>query len=394
MCVREAIKDNDAFKELAKVYQQKENAIEKYKKAGKKVVGYLGNDVPDELLIAADYLPVRISGNCKITLVEADKYLEYSFDPVVRSQFQKIVDGSLYALMDHLVISNSTDVLIRLYYYLREIRRIEPEKPIPPIYFLDMLFTRTRTHQVYNFNRMNKFKKTIETWIGKDITEKDLKKSIDICNENRDLLRQIEELRICDKPRITGMEALHLIGSSMYMPKQEHSLLLKQFLESHKELPDVSGKRIFVTGSVHEDISFYELVERAGAVIVAEDHDMGNRYFDKNVETDSDLLHSIVNRYMLRMFSPKKAFVSQRVAALKEQIERTKPDGVIFFMRQYDDPSSWDYPEQAKMLKELNIPSLLLVRQPHDLSKADGLKEKVEAFISALDQEKGGCKNE
>ena len=63
-------------------------------------------------------------------------------------------------------------------------------------------------------------------------------------------------------------------------------------------------------------------------------------------------------------------------------------------MRQYDDPSSWDYPEQAKMLKELNIPSLLLVRQPHDLSKSDGLKEKVEAFISALDQEKGGCKNE
>ncbi|AOT69814.1 2-hydroxyacyl-CoA dehydratase subunit D [Geosporobacter ferrireducens] len=384
MDARRAVIENDAFMSLASAYKEREKTAEKYRNKGKKTVGCIGSDVPEELFIAADYLPIRISADSRISLEDTDEYLEYAFDPLVRSQFQKIIDGTCYSLFDYLVISNSTDVLVRVNYYLREVRRIEPEKLIPSIYFLDILFTRARMYQVYNFNKIKKLKETIEIWNGKEITNRAMKNAIAICNENRELLRQAEALRISDKPKLSGVEALQIIGSSMYMPKEEHSNILKELLKSKEDFPEISGPRIFVTGSTHEDTAFYEMVEGAGAIIIAEDHDFGNRHFDKNVETTDDPIHAILNRYMLRIFSSKKAFVSQRVEALKEQMTKTKPDGVIFFMRQYDDPGSWDYPEQAKMLKELNIPSILLVKQPYDISKAEELREKIDTFIEAL----------
>ena len=133
---------SEAFAALKDVYDHRDREAAKWRAAGKKVIGELGCDVPDELIIAAGMLPVQIYADPQRPLTETDKYLEYAFDPAVRAQFEKIVDGTYYDQIDALAISNSTDVIIRVFLYLREIHRVEPEKPVPPVAFERLLSTR------------------------------------------------------------------------------------------------------------------------------------------------------------------------------------------------------------------------------------------------------------
>ena len=77
------------------------------------------------------------------------------------------------------------------------------------------------------------------------------------------------------KKLVSGLEALQITGASMYLPREEHSALLNEFLQEAKNRPGFNGVPLFVTGSAQEHPYFYRLVETCGAVIVAEDHDWG-----------------------------------------------------------------------------------------------------------------------
>ena len=148
MGIRKCALSSSAFRKLKEYYDNREAASEKWRMQGRKVVGELGADVPDEYIIAAGMLPVRIYAAPKECLPEAERFLEYAFDPMMRAKFEKIADGTYAREIDALAVSNSTDVIIRLYLYLRELHRVEPERPLPEMAFIDWLFTRNRLHQI------------------------------------------------------------------------------------------------------------------------------------------------------------------------------------------------------------------------------------------------------
>ncbi|HUV73777.1 MAG TPA: 2-hydroxyacyl-CoA dehydratase, partial [Anaerolineae bacterium] len=111
--------------ELVRAYHERERAALEWKEQGGQVVGCLGSDVPEELLVAAGVFPVRICGDPEAELQAADRYIERAFNPRVRSQFLRIIDGS-YSYLDHLIVSSSSDALVRVFYYLRALRGMEP----------------------------------------------------------------------------------------------------------------------------------------------------------------------------------------------------------------------------------------------------------------------------
>jgi benzoyl-CoA reductase subunit C len=121
------------------------------------------------------------------------------------------------------------------------------------------------------------------------------KKAIAICNENRRLLSEMAALRR-EIPLVSGLEALQITGASMYLPREEHSALLRQFLQEAKERPALGGAPLFVTGSLQDHPYFYELVESCGAVIVAEDHDWGNRHFEGAIDPEADWRDALIDR--------------------------------------------------------------------------------------------------
>ena len=381
MAIRECALKNQHFARLYDVYQHRDEAALAYKKAGGKVLAKLGFDVPDELVLAAGMMPVQVYADPDKELVNTNKILEFAFDPVVRKQFEKMIDGTYKEVADYLAVSNSTDVFIRIFLYLREMIRSMPEMPVPPTTFIDMLFTRNRMHQERNELIFGLFRKQLEDWSGKPVTDEAIKTAAEICNANRAALRKIGELRHGDEVRVSGTEALVIIGSGFFMDKKEHTELVEKLAEEAAEWPVITGKRVFVTGSVHEDLLVYDMIEKAGGVVVAEDHDWGDRSYERDYNMAYPPIRAIVDRYMLRSYSSKKAFVTQRVQALNEEVASAKVDAVLFYTNIYEDSASWDYPSQKKSLDDQGIPNACFSKMLYPASDNEGLAENIAEFI-------------
>lgn len=382
--IRVCARENKSFSRLFEYYTDREKAAREFRKKGGKVVAELGCDVPDELVIAAGMFPYRVYSGESRTLYEADRYLEYSFDQLVRMQFEKIVDGSLADTADFLAISNSTDTLIRIFLYLRELKRTEPEKNIPPMDFIDWLFTRRLVHQERNEFTLSLFMKTLEEWSGRKISETDFYAAAAVCNEDREALREIMKLRHSEKPRITGCEALVIICSAFYMDRQEHAVLVRKLCEDAANWPVAEGERIFLTGSNQENLELYELIENSGAVVIGEDNDWGERFYERDSNLSLPPLRSVVDRYMLRSFSSKKALVSQRMISLVDSVDSCGAKGVIFYLNSFEEAASWDLPSQRKWLAASGIKSRVFAKMTYPASKNVGLDQSLKTFIESL----------
>lgn len=388
MSIRACALQSQAFAALKAVYDDRDAAAKAWRAAGKKVLGKVGFDVPDELVMAAGMLPVQVYADPAKPLVQTDKYLEHAFEPVVRAQFERLVDGTYSDLTDCIAISNSTDIVIRIYLYLRELKRVEPDKPIPPVAFIDWLFTRHRLHQTRNEFVISLFKEQLEQWCGYAITDDQVRAAGKICNDNREALRRMAQLRHGADVHISGSEALVIIGAGLFMEKEKHTALVRQVTEDARAWPILEGPRVFFTGANQEDTALYEKIENAGMVIVGEDTDWGDRYYDRDYNMEYPVIRAVVDRYMLREFSAKKAFVSQRVEALDREVDAVGAKGVIFYTNVYDEVATWDMPKQHKMLEAKGVLHTTFGSMLWPVEKNADLDERLAAFAGQL---KGGA---
>ena len=394
MSIRKCALESKAFAALKEAYDHRDKAAAKWRSEGKKVVGKLGYDVPDEMLIAAGMLPVQVYADGTEPLAETDKYLEYAFDPVMRAQFEKLIDGTYGEQLDALAISNSSDVIIRVYLYLRELHRVEPERKLPDFAFIDWLFTRHRLHQSRNEFVMDLFRKQVEVWAGHPVTDEKIREAGEICNENRTALREMARLRHGREVRIGGSEALVIIGAGLFMERTAHTALVRQVTEDAKNWPVLEGPRVFYTGAEQLDTALYEKIEETGLVIVGEDHNWGDRHYNRDFNMEYPVIRAVADRYMLREFSAKKAFVSQRVEALDREVDETKAEAVIFYTNLYDEVATWDIPNQRKSLEKQGIASCIFGRMLWPTEKNQGLDERLAAFAAEMRQRKKEMKVE
>lgn len=389
MSIRKCALQSEAFAALKDVYDHREAEAAKWRAAGGKVIGELGCDVPDELIIAAGMLPIRVCADPHKPLAETDKYLEYAFDPVVRAQFEKIVDGTYDNEIDALAISNSTDVIIRIFLYLRELHRVEPEKPVPPVAFIDWLFTRHNIHQARDEFVVGLFKKQVEEWAGREITDEQVRAAGQICNENRQALREMAALRRGKEVRINGSEALVIIGAGLFMERESHTRLVRQVVQDAAQWPVLTGPRVFYTGANQEDTALYEKIEAAGMVVVGEDTDWGDRHYDRDYNPRYPVIRGIVDRYLLREYSARKSTPAQRVGALDRQVDASGAQGVIFYTNQYDEVATWDMPKQRKSLEARGIRHITFGRMLWPVDRNENLEEELAGFAEKM---KGGVK--
>lgn len=384
MSIRENVLANKAFAALKDSYDHRDTVALTWKQQGKKVVGMLGYDVPQELLIAGNMLPVQVYPTPDTELGEAERYLEMSFRTTSKHYFQKLVDGTYGNLIDYLAISNSSDQFVRLYLYLRELRRAEPEKAVPEVELIDWLFSRNLMYQMRNERVMKIFWETVEQWAGRKITQDDYLRGVRVCNENRAALREFLALRRGEEVRITGTEALVVMGASLYMEKEKHTALVKELMQTASQWPVVTGKRIFVSGSDQQDLELYELIENTGAVVVGEDHGFGQRLCERDVNGNYSPLRGLVDGYMLRSPSIQKSNVTQRVQTLTQSVSEAGAQGVILVSQKYEDAISWDYPEQKKVLDTKGIPSVKISDMVYPTRDNPGLSDQIYDFIKTI----------
>jgi benzoyl-CoA reductase/2-hydroxyglutaryl-CoA dehydratase subunit BcrC/BadD/HgdB len=322
-------------------------------------IGYVGADTPVELITAAGALPVRLFGDPGASTEDGDRYLGRGVDPAARSVLSRILTG-VWDGLDALVVSRDSEASLRVFYALRELRRTEPERALPPVHLADVLHLPHRTTTAYNLVRLREFRDRLAAWTGRPITEEGLAAAIGAHDENRRLLAEAAELRRRVPARLTGTEWLAVVGAGTVMPAEEYSGLLKRLLAEAGALPEHRGTRVFLTGSGHDTPHVHRLLESSGFLVVGEDHDWGDLLFERPAGVPT--LEALAERYQHNGPSAPRASIRARAAHTVCAVRRCQADLLLSYARAHDDAPAWDFAAQRDAA---GVPAVLIDRQPY-----------------------------
>ena len=358
-----------------------EYAKEWKERTGGKVIGYFCTYVPEEILYAANILPVRILGSHEPQDV-SEPHIFAMFCPFCRDCLAQGLKGR-YDYLDGIMIAQSC-LHIRQAYTSWDLHI-----PVDFKYYLPHPMHLQSPHAVpYLTEELKIFKKAVEEWTGKQITNDDLKRGIEIMNSNRQLLQQVYELRKNPNPPLTGLEAMYMVVSSQMTDKREHNKALEELLQklSSRNL-DNPGERLMILGSEDDDTEFVAMVEDLGARFVIDEHCTGIRYFNTEVDVNEDLLASIAERYIKRIPCPSKDWPQRiRLGYILKLAKEYDVKGAIIMQMKFCDPHELDTIAIKEALeKNLNIQTLFL---EFDVTVPIGqFKTRVEAFLEIIREE-------
>src|SRR4030042_96241 len=268
------------FNKFKEFYEKRHDYAKDWKKrTGGKVVGYICTYTPEEMLYAAGILPVRIvGGHQPQSVVIAEPYLFGVYCSFCRDCLAQGLQGK-YDYLDGIVIAQSCIHIRQTFFTWRQ--RIPHEFD----YYLPMPINVVRPQSSLPFLRkeLEIFKDALENWIGRPISEEDLRRGIEIVNRDRQLMKQVYELRKRKDPGLTGLEAMYMVVSGQVTEKREHANIIDKLLSnglSHRQLGREASIRLMTVGSENDDVEFVKMVEDTlGATIVIEDHCTGGRGF-------------------------------------------------------------------------------------------------------------------
>lgn len=351
------------------------------KRTGGKVVGYLCTYTPEEILYAGGILPVRILGSHKPSDLTEKYVLSTIMCPFMRDCLAQGLAGD-YDYLDGIAMAQTCPHGYECFHIWR--------KHIPRdfSYFLYMpLSVQCSGRYEYLAGEYADFKRDLEKWLGKEITEEDLDRAIEIYNHNRTLCRKVYEFRKKDKPPVTGLDAMELVLSSQTTDKAEHSKVLEEMLA---ELPDKpverqTGIRLMILGSVNDDREFMRMVENElsmPATFVIEDHCTGTRYFWNNVTPQKDRLMAIAIRYLHRPPCPAKDWPARRRLPFVEHLlKEFRAQALLIMNQKFCQPHEYDNYFLANSFSRNGLHTYSL---EFDITLSAGLKTRVEALIETM----------
>ncbi|MDP2937408.1 MAG: 2-hydroxyacyl-CoA dehydratase [Dehalococcoidia bacterium] len=358
-----------------------EYAKEWKKRTGGKVVGCLCTYVPEEILYAADILPIRIFGGHEPSSV-VEPHILGMFCPFCRDTLAQGLEGK-YDYLDGIVLAQSCLHMRQTFWSWKK------HVPIDFTYYLPMPHCNQAVGQNdYLRGEYVLFKEAVEKWVGQPITTEALDRGIDIMNTNRKLCKQVYEFRKARKPALTGLEAMELVLSGQMVDKREHNEVIKSWLTElpGRELKREVGTRLMIVGSEDDDREFVQMVEGKlafPATFVVEDHCTGARYFWDELVLQEDRLLAIAARYMDRVPCPSKDWPERkRFDFIFDMAKEYKVEAAVLMQQKFCDPHELDMPSLTQAFKDHNIPTYLL---EFDVTVPAGqFRIRMEAFLETL----------
>ncbi len=354
--------------------------IESWKKEGKIVLGYFCSYIPDEIIYAADILPIRIRASGCTDTPMGDAYLTDTACSFTRCCLE-MANRKQYNFLDGIISCNSCDQIRRLYDNIRF------KAPFPFHHFLSVPGNINEITTNWFKHELSKFKIILEEKFGANITDDKLRTAIKVYNKSRTLLKELYMLRKSDTPPINGTDMMHIMLTSVSIPKERFNELLSQQLQEFDGKEGISNYRgrIMLVGSMLDDPDYIKIIEDLGGLVVTDSHCLGTRNFWNTVDETKDPLDALADYYMSRVSCPRMAGQqSERVDHIVDLIKKFNVDGVILERIKFCALWWAEIFIIRKKLKEVGVPFLDLEKE-YILSGVGAMKTRVQAFLEILD---------
>ncbi len=358
--------------------------IREWKRQGKKVVGWLCNYVPEEIIHAAGMLPIRVTGDSReLELDDADAYLHIYTCSFTRSCLQLALEDQ-FNFLDGFAAAAMCDGSRRLADVWRAYC------PVPVIYTLDVPRKYENIEQDFYREELVRLKKNLEELSGVIISEPSLRQAIAVYNKTRALLKTLSELRKSDNPPISGTEFLEVCNASVRMPRDEFNQLLEQLVaEASNTGRALQGKvRMMVIGCMLNNSDYIAGIEELGGLVVTDALCNVTRHWWKPVDESVDPLTALSERYLTNFPCPRMVPHDLRHEQVLELAREFRVQGVVYEIVRYCNHHIFEFPILQHKLEELGIPSLWLDSE-YGAGATGQMKTRVQAFIEMLLDRRG-----
>ena len=376
------------LKRASEIYQNRGKWARQLKKEGKKVFGYFCCYPPLELLTALDITAVRVLGNMDEPITQADELLPPVMCIFCRSAFDQGMKAQ-YDYFDGFVGAHACDGAERLSFIWQNFIQS------PCNFHLDVPHASHGPALTFFKEQIAHFQKTLEDFTGTRIQPENLKRAIDLHNQQRALVRELYGLRKPNPPLISGSEMIQVLIALMTIPVTDGNALLKEVINEVKtrQNPHQSKRRLLIWGSLIDHSAFTDLIESSGFNIVIEDTAIGTRPFWHDIDVTPDALDGIADHYLNEVLCPRTfretgpsymADAQERFNYLREFAKYWKVDGVFANIVRNCDIHGYEVPVIKDYLNSLGLP-VLVIEQDYSTAALESLRTRFEAFAESID---------
>jgi len=352
---------------------------------GGRVIGYVGSEIPVELIIAAGAFALRLpsyangvgGGGAAAGVGAADLYLESSFMPEVRSICEQYLQGA-FDFVHSIIFPRSNDSAQRLYYYLSELRRQGIAKGPEPLIF-DLAKIPRDTSRTHSRSSVE----SLASQLG--VRTEALPQAIALRNRRRELSAAAAAARFNDAAGHRGSVMDRIFRAADFCDAEVFDTQLAAWIvkagEPNGQPQAPNGRpRLLLAGSAPPDERLHLAVEAAGGNVVAELGDHPSHNVAAPAIPVNGSLAAIADHYQASV-SGSRAFVD-RAAQISSLAKRAGVVGVINWLLEEEDALTWDLPAQTAALAAAGIAFLPLSRRRWEAG--DGTLEEIAHFTRAL----------
>lgn len=374
----------DHMREAANILENR--SVRKWKETGGRVVGYSCTFIPEEIIHAAGLLPFRLRGIGTATLSIGDAY----FGPV-NCSFPKcmlqLAGEGMYNFLDGAIITNGCDSMRRLEECWRKTGQDYPGT-LPAYYkFFSVPHKAVDYSIAFYEEELLRIIASLESHFGVTVTDEALAKSIRLYNEGRLLLQKLDALRYHDGVPLTGADAMAILIAGHALPREEFNSMLAGIIADLERALPVSDrkKRLMLIGSASDDIDFIQVIEDAGAVVVADTVCFGSRIHSDLIDEKEAPVRALASHYLHHSICPRMlGYYKGRFAYIMETAKKARIDGAILQNVRFCDLHGSENGIIERDLERVGIPAMRLEREYGPLVETGRIRMRIDAFMERI----------
>ena len=370
----------EIINEFKAIADNPRKAMDDYKKeTGKGAVGIMPVYCPEEIVHAAGYLPIGMWGAQKKQISKARTYLPPFACSIMQSVMELQLEG-VYDDLEAVIFSVPCDTL--------KCMSQKWNRPVPAIVFTHPQNRKIAKDAANVFAReeFNIVKEKLEDILDVHISNKAIKNSIAVYNENRAACREFSDVAAEYAAVVTPSDRHAVIKARWFMEKSRHTALVKELIAALKAAPapEFKGKKIIVTGIQVEPYDVLDIFQENGFAIVADDLAQETRNFRQDVPDDDDALMALARAWNeFDGCSLATDANKPKGQMIIDAVKKYGADAVVVCMMKFCDPEEFDYPILLQEFEAAGVKNLY-IEVDQESTAFEQVKTRIQTFAEIL----------